>query len=201
VLRQRLRLRTSPLRLVGRLVLVIFALILVWWGALTILLALGVEPKTVEALSGYRSVFDWGAGLDEADVTDGVRLVSGLGGLAAFLLFGFLALKELPRPYLARSDVRLEEEQRGATDVNPRAIERVGELAAGEHAAVSSARGRLEGETLVLELRARRARELASTLRAVQERAVAALRRHELPVRGVDVTLTGFERTTRRELQ
>jgi hypothetical protein len=185
----------------GRVLLVLFALVLVWYGAMIVLLALGVEPQSVEALSGYRSAFDWGAGIDEADVTDGVRLVTGLGGLAAFLVFGLLALKELPRPHLARSDVRLEEEQRGTTDVNPRAIERVGELAAAEEAAVSSARGRLDDERLVVEVRAERARELAATLRAVQRRAVAALGRHGLPVRGVDVILTGFERKTRRELR
>lgn len=181
--------------------LVLFALILVWYGGMLVLLALGVEPGTVNALSGYRDAFDELAAIDEADVTDGVRLVVGLGGLAAFLLFGYLAIKELPRPYLARSDVRLGEEQRGVTDVSPRAIERVAEVAAAEHSAVSSARGRLEDETLVLQLRARRARELAQTLRDVQRRARDALERHQLPVHTVDVILTGFDRTTRRELE
>lgn len=201
MLRQRLRLRGSPVLLIGRLVLVLFALILVWYGGMLVLLALGVEPGTVNALSGYRDAFDELAAIDEADVTDGVRLVVGLGGLAAFLLFGYLAIKELPRPYLARSDVRLGEEQRGVTDVSPRAIERVAEVAAAEHSAVSSARGRLEDETLVLQLRARRARELAQTLRDVQRRALDALERHQLPVHSVDVILTGFDRTTRRELE
>lgn len=201
MLRQRLRLRSSPLRLLGRVVLVLVALLLIWYGGMLVLLALGVEPNTVEALSGYRSAFDWGAGIDEADVTEGVRLVTGLGGLAAFLLFGFLALQELPRPYLTRSDIRLSEEPRGVTDISPRTIERVAEVAAGQHPAIGSARGRLEDETLILELNASRARAIADTLRDVQRRALEALRRHELPVRTVDVTLTGFEKTTRRELR
>jgi len=201
MLRQRLRLRGSPARLVGRLILVLFALILVYYGGMLVLLALGVEPSPVNSISGYRSAFDWAAGIDDADITGRVRLVAGLGGLAAFLLFGYLALKEIPRPYLARSDIRLGEEQRGVTDISPRAIERVAELAAGENPAVNSARARLEDETLVLELHAKRARELARTLRDVQRRALEELRRHELPVSTVDVTLTAFDSPTRRELR
>lgn len=199
--RQRLRLRGSPLQLIGRLVLVIFALALVWYGAMLLLLALDVDPSTVNDISGYRSIFDWAAGIDDADVSDDVRLVTGLGGLAAFLLFGYLCLKQLPRPYLARSDVRLGEERHGVTDISPRAIERVAELAADRHSAVSSARGRLEDETVVLELHTRRARGLAEMLREVQRDALDALTRHELPVRTVDVTLTGFDRTNGRDLQ
>jgi hypothetical protein len=201
VLRQRVRLRRSPLELAGRLVLMLFALILVWYGAMLVLLALGVDPSAVNAISGYRDAFDELTAVDEADVTDGVRLVAGLGGLAAFLVFGYLALRHLPRPYLARSDLRLAEEDQGVTDVNPRAVERVAEVAAGDNPAVTSARGRLEDEKLVLELRARRARELADTLRDAQRRALTALERHQLPVRTVDVVLIGFERTTRRELE
>jgi hypothetical protein len=201
VVRQRLRLRGSPLRLIGRDVLVLVAAILVWYGAMLLLLALGVDASTVNSLSGYRSAFDWAAAIDDADVTDRVRLITGLSGLAAFLLFGYLFLKELPRPYLARSDVRLGEERNGVTDVSPRTIERVAELAAGRHSAVTSARGRLEDERVVLELHSSRARGLAETLREVQHDALDALRRHELPVRTVDVTLTGFDRTNGRDLR
>jgi hypothetical protein len=201
MVRQRLRLRGSPVQLIGRLVLVLVALALIWYGAMLLLLALDVDPSTVNDLCGYRSIFDWAADIDEADVSDDVRLVTGLGGLAAFLLFGYLCLKQLPRPYLARSDVRLGEERDGVTDISPRAIERVAELAADRHSAVSSARGRLEDETVVLELHARRARGLAEMLREVQRDALDALTRHELPVRTVDVTLTGFDRTNRRDLR
>jgi hypothetical protein len=201
MIRQRLRLRGSPARLLGRVVVVLFALILVWYGAMLLLLAFGVDPSTVNDLSGYRDIFDWAAGIDDPDITNEVRLITGLGGFAAFLLFGYLFLKELPRPYLARSDVRLGEEPNGVTEISPRAIERVAEVAAGRHSAVSSARGRLEDETVVLELHARRARGLAETLRDVRHDALEALRRHELPVRTVDVTLTGFDRPNGRELR
>lgn len=201
MLRQRLRLRSSPVELLGRLVLILFALALVWYGAMLVLLSIGVEPGTVNALSGYRNGFDWAAGVAATDVADDARLVTGLGGLGAFLLFGYLALQAVPRPYLARSDVRLEDDPRGVTDINPRAVERVAEAAAGEHSAVSSARGRLEHETLVLRLHAGQARELAQTLRGAQRRALDALERHDLPVRHVDVILTGFDKKTRRELE
>jgi hypothetical protein len=201
MVRQRLRSRGSPVQLISRLVLVLFAAALVWYGAMLLLLALGVDPSTVNSLSGYRSAFDWAAAIDEPDVTDEVRIITGLSGLAAFVVFGYLFLKELPRPYLARSDIRLNDERKGVTDISPRAVERVAELAAGRHFAVTSARGRLEDERVVLELHTSRARALAETLREVHHDALEALRRHELPVRAVDVTLTGFDRTNRRDLE
>jgi hypothetical protein len=201
MVRQRLRLRGSPVELVGRLVLVLFALALVWYGGMLLLLALDVDPSTVNDLSGYRSIFDWAADIDEPDVTGDVRLVTGLAGLSAFLVFGYLCLKQLPRPYLARSDVRLGDERNGVTDISPRAIERVAELAANRHSAVTSARGRLEDETVVLELHSSRGRALAETLRHVQRDALEAMKRHELQVRTVDVTLTGFDIPNGRDLR
>ena len=68
MLRQRLRERTSPLMLVGRLVTLMFALALVWYGLMTLLLALKVSPSTVNTISGYRAAFDWLSGLTPADV-------------------------------------------------------------------------------------------------------------------------------------
>jgi hypothetical protein len=199
--RARIRIRRFPLEVLGRLVLAIFAVVLIWYGGMLVLLALGVKPGTVETLSGYRSAFDWATGLSEADATEGVRLATGLGGLAAFLVFGYLALRAVPRPYLARSSVLLGDTAKGTTDVSPRAVERVAEVAAAQNRAISSARGRLEDETVVLEVSTSHARHLEETLHDVQRRALDGLRRHELAVRAVDVTLTGFERTTRRELR
>ncbi|MBA3408537.1 MAG: hypothetical protein H0U06_10890, partial [Solirubrobacterales bacterium] len=68
MLRQRLRERTSPLMLVGRLVTLVFALALVWYGLMTVLLALKVSPSTVNTISGYRTAFDWLSGLTPSDV-------------------------------------------------------------------------------------------------------------------------------------
>ena len=128
MLRQRLREDTSPLMLVGRVVTLLFALALVWYGLMTVLLALKVSPSTVNDISGYRTAFDWLTGLKPADV-DGGRtraIVAGVGVLA-FLVFGYLAFKQLPRPYRARRDLDLVADDHGEVIVEPRAVERLAE--------------------------------------------------------------------------
>src|SRR5437763_519446 len=122
--RQRLRVGSSPLAPLGRIVLVLSALALVWYGAMLVLLALKVSPHTVNRLSGYRSAFNYLAGLQPHDITNDTRLIAGLAGLAGFLVFGYLAFKELPRPRLTRSELRLIDDDHGTVDVAPRAIER-----------------------------------------------------------------------------
>ncbi len=198
--RQRLRSRTSPIAYVGRAIIVLVALSLVWYGLMTVLLALKLSPASIDAISGYRTAYDYLAGLTAADVAGSTRLVTGLAGVAAFLFFGYLAFKEIPRPYLARSDLRLREDNRGVVDVQPRAIERIAETAACEHPAVSSATGRYAIDELAVDLGVKRARELDKTLSDVQHRVLHALQRHELPPTPVVVTLTGFDRKQRREL-
>ncbi len=198
--RQRLRSRTSPIAHVGRAILVIFSLALVWYGLMLVLLALEASPGSLDAVSGYRTVYDYLAGLTPEDVDGLTRLIAALAGVAAFLAFGYLALKEIPRPYLARSDVRLTEDERGTVDVQPRAIERVAEAAAAEHPAVSSATGRYGTDDLDVSLDLQRARDLKETLIDVQDRVVNALHVHGLPEMPVNVTLTGFDRKQRREL-
>lgn len=196
--RQRLRARTSPLALIGRLLVVALALALIWYGFMLLLLVLGADPGTVDGLSGYRAAFDYLAGLRE--VSDLARLVAAVAGLLAFLFFGYLALKAIPRPYRARHDLELVADPHGTVTVEPRAIERVAEAAAGEHPAVASAAGRYGGADLALSITARRAREVPDTLVDVQAAVVAALERHGLPIVPVNLTLAGFERRTRREL-
>jgi hypothetical protein len=137
MLRQRLRFRRSPLVYLGHAVIVLVALAIVCYGLMLLLLALKVD--TVNSLSGYRNVYDYLAELEPADIDGQVRLIAGLGGLACFLLLGYLALKELPRPYLARSELELEEQERGVTEMQPRAIERLAE-AAGSRARVRAVR-------------------------------------------------------------
>ena len=91
--------------------------------------------------------------------------------MLAFLVFGYLALKQLPRPYLARRELDLSADERGEVTVEPRAIERLAEVAAASHPAVTDARGRYAIDDLSVDLTVRRARELADTLRESQERA------------------------------
>ncbi len=200
MLRQRLRIGTSPFVLLGRIVLILAALALVWYGAMLALLALKVSPHTVNQLSGYRSAYDYLAGLKPRDITDDTRLIAGLAGLAGFLVFGYLAFKELPRPYLTRGELRLSDHERGVVDIAPRAIERAVEGAALEHDAVQDAAARYATDELTVNITVTRARELPEILRAVRATAREQLAAHGLPEFPVNVTVTGFQRTQRREL-
>ena len=201
MLRQRVRSRGFALsHIVARLLVIALALALLWYGAMVILLAFKVSPDTVDSISGYRTAYDYLTGLEPDDITSDVRLVVGLGGLAVFLLFGYLAWREIPRPYLARGDLQLSGGDRGAVDVTARAVERVAEQAALDHDGVADARGLYHDDALTLEIVARGARDLPATLSAVRERAAESLDRHDLPALPVNVTLTGLDRKNRREL-
>ena len=201
MLRQRVRSRGFALsHIVARLLVIALALALLWYGAMVILLAFKVSPDTVDSISGYRTAYDYLTGLTPDDITSDVRLVVGLGGLAVFLLFGYLVWREIPRPYLARSDLQLSGGDRGAVDVNARAVERVAERAALEHDGVADARGLYHDDALTLEIVARGARNVPATLSAVREQAAESLDRHDLPALPVNVTLTGLDRKNRREL-
>ena len=201
MLRQRVRSRGFALsHIVARLLVIALALALLWYGAMVILLAFKVSPDTVDSISGYRTAYDYLTGLTPDDITSDVRLVVGLGGLAVFLLFGYLAWREIPRPYLARGDLQLSGGDRGAVDVTARAVERVAEQAALEHDGVADARGLYHDDALTLEIVARGARDVPATLSAVREQAAESLDRHDLPALPVNVTLTGLDRKNRREL-
>lgn len=202
-MRQRLRAESSPLAYVGRLILALVCLATIWYGLMLALLALKVSPEGVERISGYRTVF----AVLESVGPDGfpggtVRLIVAAVGLLACLLLVYLALKELPRPYLARSELALAEDHRGALTVEPRAIERAAEAAAAQDPAIASAVGRYGGEDLSVDVSVGRASEVARALEDVRERVTEALGRHDLPPLPVNVTLTGFqlEDQRRREL-
>lgn len=198
--RQRVNLRHSPAELVGRLLVLLLAAALFWYGLMLVLLAVKVSPSTVNALSGYRAVYDKLAAIGPSSITATDRLVVAGGGLLLFLILGYLAFKAIPKPTLARGDVNLAEDERGEVRVQPRAIERIAETAASQNAGVASATGRL-GDELDVMLTVRRPREVAETLRAVQGAVREALAQHELPALPVNVTLTGIDRTTRRSLE
>lgn len=198
MLRQRLRARSSSVAFLGTAVLVAVALLIIYYGAMLLALSLGVSPGTIDAISGYGSAYDSLAAIQAGDVDGTARLIAGIAGLVVLLVFGFLAYKELPRPYLARSDLRLHEGERGATEVGARAIERAAEAAALDQPAVSSAAGRYGTDELTVGVSISRASEIPDALRDVQRLVRESLERHDLPVLPVNVTLTGFDRTTRR---
>ena len=199
--RQRVRERSSVLAVVGRLVPLVLALALIWYGTMLLLLAVKVTPSTVNHLSGYRTAYDWLSGLTPAKVDgSGTRAIIAGAGIAAFLVFGFLALKQLPRPYLARRELSLSADPGGELTVEPRAVERIAEVAARAHPAVTQARGRYSVDDLTVDVTVRRAADVAQTLQNAQTRVAAALEQHELPPMPVNITLVGYDRS-RRELR
>jgi uncharacterized alkaline shock family protein YloU len=201
-MRQRIRSNGSPLRIIGRLLVLAMAGALIWYGLMTALAAAKlISPDTADQLSGYRTAFDYLAGLTPDDFSSTTRLIIASIGILAFLVFGWLALKELPRPHLARGELELTEDERGSASIQPRAIERIAETAATQHSAVTGASGRFGTDDLAVTVSVRRARDIPDTLRDVQRRVRDALEQHGLPTVPVNVTLTGFDRKQRRELQ
>ncbi|GEM_PF-1279233 len=201
MLRQRLRTRVSPLAYLGQVLVVLLAGALLWYGLMLVLLGFKVTPSRIDRVSAYRTIYDFFAGLGPEDITDRVRLIAGLVGMATFLLCTYLAWKEIPRPYLARSSLDLYEDDLTTVSVDPRAIERAAEVAARENPAVSSAAARYAGEDgLTVDVAVKQARGLPATVHDVRDRIAAALTQHDLPTMPVNVTLTGFDRKHRREL-
>ncbi len=200
MIRQRVNLRTPALAYIVRALAIVLALGLIWYGLMVVLLAVKVSSHTVNSISAYRTIYNAAAKLGTNDFTTAVRLIAGFGGLIAFLIFIYLALQELPRPYLTRGDMELSKDEHGAIRVEPRAIERVAEVAAARNDNVTSAVGRLGDEELNVSIALRRASTVADTLRDVRQRIRSDLERHELTSLPVNVTLTGYDRKTRREL-
>ena len=200
--RQRVRERRSFLLLVGRLLALLVGLALLWYGLMALLLAVKVSPGTVDSLSGYRTAYDWLSGLTPADVDgSGTRAIIAGAGVISFLLFGYLAIKQLPRPYLARRALPLHSDPQGELRVEPRAMERLAEVAATSSAGITEARGRYSVDDLAVEVTVRRARNVAATLKAAQDRVIGALAEHGLPSMPVNVTLSSYDRRERRELR
>jgi hypothetical protein len=199
--RQRIRQRNSPLVFVGRLLTLLFAAALIWYGVMVVLGALKVSPSTLNSISGYRTAYNYLAGLTPQDVDGGTtRAIIAGAGVLAFLVFGYLAFKQIPRPHLTRHDLELADGARGDVTVEPRAIERLAETAAQQDPAISNASGRYSQDDLTVNVTVRRVRNLAATLRDAQQRVTDSLQQHELPTLPVNVTLASYDRTHRREL-
>jgi hypothetical protein len=200
MLRQRLRNRGSALSLASHVVVVALSLALIWGGATVLLLALKVEPETVQSLTGYASVYDALRDLGPADFDSTTRAITAAVGVALMLICGYLAYKMLPRPYLARRDLDLFRDERGEAVVEPRAIERLSEVTAERKAGVAAATGRYGTDELAVDVTLSRTRDLAGSLEGVRTAVREALEEHGLPVVPVNVTLAGYQRKTRREL-
>jgi hypothetical protein len=201
MLRQRLRTHPSPLAFIQRLLELALALALIWYGLILAGLALDVIGRdSGDTYSGYRTAYDFAADLLAGRASDSARLIAGIAGMVALVVLLTVALKRLPRPYLARQDLELEAGERGTVTVEPRAVERLAEGIALQHPAVSSASGRFETDDLAVLLEVRRARDLPDTLRSVQHSVRSGLERHGLPPVPVNVTLTSYDNSSKREL-
>ena len=200
MLRQRLRTRTSPLAFIQRLLELALALALIWYGLILAGLALDVIGRgSADTYSGYRTAYDFVADLLAGRASDSERLIAGIAGLVAFLLLLTVAFKRLPRPYLARHDLELEAGDGGTVTVEPRAVERLAEGIAAQHPAVASASGRV-GTRPRRAARGAPRSDLPDTLRTVQRNISSGLERHGLATVPVNVTLTGYDRSSKREL-
>ena len=194
----------APAVWIGRLLVVVLALALVFYGVMLVLLALKFAPGDIDAISGYRAIYDFVAGLTAQDIDSTVRTIIAGAGILCAIVLAWVAYKALPRPYLARGTMPLsggEDEAHGHTDVGARAIERLAEHAAGEHPAVAGVLGRLERDAVAVGVALSHPRELADVLPDVQRRIRTQLERHDLPALPVNVTLTGLEAGPRRELR
>ncbi len=84
--------------------------------------------------------------------------------------------------------------------MKPRAVERLAEIAAQGNSAVTSAAARLGDEELNVSIGTFRASLAADTLTDVRHRVKSSLTIHDLSAMPVNVTLTGYDRKTKREL-
>jgi uncharacterized alkaline shock family protein YloU len=198
--RTRLHLRTPLAALLPRALTLVLSLIILWYGAMLVLLAVKVAPHTVNSLSGYRGIFDFLARLRSSDFSTHRRLAGGIGGALAFLVLIYLALHQLPRPYLTRPQTPTLDCDGGTLTIAPRVIERVAEIAASASHDVSRASGRLVTGAVSLNIGVTHAQRVAETLHDVHQRVSRDIARHELPALAVDVTVTSYEPSTGRKL-
>lgn len=202
MMRQRIHLETSVLTsAVIRALAFLLGAAFVFYGVMLVMLATKVSPGTVDAISGFRTAYDYLAGLEAADISGADRAIVAGAGLLVGIGAALLLWRALPRPHLARHPLLLSAEEIGETVVRPRAMERVVELAALEDPRVTAARARFDDEGVVLTLRAKDAQHLVEILRGARSRARQSLERHGLELEMVDVTFAGYEASTRRELK
>jgi hypothetical protein len=201
MVRQRIRVEGSAAtNAVGRALVALLGAAIAWYGLMVLLLALKVSPTFVNAISGYRTAFEYLAGLQPGDITSTARLIIAAAGVVLALIALFLIWRGLPRPHLARHEVKVTETELGTTEIQPRAMERAVEAAALEHPAVVGARARLDDDGIALAVTARNAVDLVGTLQEVEDRAFESLRKHQLELERVDVTLAGYDSPNGREL-
>lgn len=199
--RQRIHIEgSSTANTVGRFLVALLGAAIAYYGLMLIMLAFKVSPSFVNDISGYRTIFDYLSGLQPGDIGSTDRLIIAGAAVLLALIALFLIWRGLPRPHLARHEVKITETELGSTEIQPRAMERAIETAALEHPAIVGARARVDDGNVALAVTASKAVDLVKTLHEVEDRAFESLERHQLELERVDVTLAGFDSPNGREL-
>jgi hypothetical protein len=199
--RQRLGLPSGVLTTIGQKLMLLVGLALIWGGAVVALLAAGVAPADVQGVTGYRTVYDELAAVGPATWDDTTAIVIAVAGVVLFVALLALGWAQRITPHLARTDLVLTDDDLGVVTVDPRAIERAAEIAAGRGAAVHAVRARLGEDGMSITIHARGAAEIPDTLRGAQQRVRAALQDAGTPQQTVRVVVTRFTAPSTRELR
>lgn len=199
-MRQRIRVGRSRAVVAGQVLAGLLALVVAWYAAMLVLLALKAPDGLVDQLSGYRTALTWLSALDGQAIGATARVLAGVGGAVVFVVLGSLALAQVPRPRAARDDVMLHDDERGQVVVRPRAVERAAEASALDEPAVSAASARYETDRIHVQLTLKRAGAVVPTLHNVHQHVTAALERHDLPGVPVDVLITALDPSAPRRV-
>lgn len=199
--RQRLGLPHGLLTTIGQKLMLLVGLALIWGGGVVVLLAAGVAPADVQSITGHRTVYDELAALGPARWDDTTATLIAIAGVVALVVLLALGWAQRITPHLARTDLVLTDDELGQVTVNPRAIERAAEIAAGRGAAVHAVRARLGEDEMTITIHARGADEIPDTLRGAQRRVRAALQDAGTPQPTVRVVVTRFTAPSTRDLR
>jgi hypothetical protein len=202
MIRQRVHLRSARVADTAlKLLVSLLACAAIFYGAMVVLAAVKVSPHTINEISAYRTIDDTLTSIDADTITDRDRIIVAVAGVLCLLVFAPLAWRALPRPYLGRTGVALEDRSEpGHTEIAPRAVERAGELAARDHPLVADAAARYDTGTVDvrLDLELSDDDDLIATLHAVQRRVRDRLGEHGVPGARVDVTFAELSSSTTR---
>jgi hypothetical protein len=194
--RQRVHLRRNAVADVAlRLLVTILSLALIFYGAMVLLAALKLSPVTIDHVSGYRAIDRTLSNITAASITGRDRIIIAAAGLGCLCVFGPLAWWSLPRPYLVRTALDLDQPSaRGRTAIGPRAMERAAEHAAQRDPFVAGARARAQAGGVELDVTLRDPDgPLIEPLERVRSRVQRSLDRHGLPAVAIQVTLTAVD--------
>ena len=194
MIRQRVHLRSGVLvELLLRMLVSVLGLALVFYGAMVLLAALKLSPSTINQISGYRTVQHALESITAANISGQDRIIVAVAGVLCLIIFGWLAWRSLPRPYLARTRIALDQDQeRGQTEIAPRALERAAQLIAHRDPHVTDARARSDQHAVEITVQLRDLDlDLLEPMQRIQGRVRDGLAEQGFPAVAIDLTLAG----------